>query len=354
MLQSRRRFHVSLRAFTIPLALALLVWTFRGLDVTRVANLLARISPAAFVLVLLPQLASLTCETIGWREAFAVLGRKVSILPLLRVRISTEALAQTLPMGVVFCESVKPSLLNSSCGIRTSEALTGMAARKYLLVLSQSFYVFGLSLLGFSTLRTASAYMIGSSGLEWLMLGCGIGLFAAAWLVRSTLSHGAFARRLFDVLLRAPSARLRAALRQRTHAFCDTDTDLRRYFAGPAGGAARPASWFFLGWLFEALETYLLLRLLGVELDFAAVGGLEVALSFVRNVAFMLPSGIGVQDAGYVAFLQALSVPDPLTTGAAFVLLKRSKEMCWAAVGYGLLALQPRPARQLELGVEST
>jgi len=44
-----------------------------------------------------------------------------------------------------------------------------------------------------------------------------------------------------------------------------------------------------------------------------------------------------------VSCLGALGVPDTLTVGAAFSALKRGKELFWAAVGYALLASDPRP-----------
>jgi glycosyltransferase 2 family protein len=91
-----------------------------------------------------------------------------------------------------------------------------------------------------------------------------------------------------------------------------------------------PGIFFLCGWLCESLETYLILRLLGVELDFFAIASVEVMLSFAKNVLFILPAGIGVQDVGYVSCLAGLGVPDALDVGAAFSVLKRGKELFWA------------------------
>ena len=58
-----------------------------------------------------------------------------------------------------------------------------------------------------------------------------------------------------------------------------------------------------------------------------------------------------MQDLGYVAALGALGVPDAVTAGAAFVVMKRAKELAWALVGYasllapGARAERPLPAR---------
>jgi uncharacterized membrane protein YbhN (UPF0104 family) len=58
----------------------------------------------------------------------------------------------------------------------------------------------------------------------------------------------------------------------------------------------------------------------------------------------MVPAGLGIQDASYVAFLRALHVPDALNVAAAFLLLKRSKEIFWAICGYVVLAVELRGA----------
>jgi uncharacterized membrane protein YbhN (UPF0104 family) len=114
---------------------------------------------------------------------------------------------------------------------------------------------------------------------------------------------------------------------------------MARFFGSSALKRAAPALSFLAGWASESLETYLILRLLGADLDFTAVASFEVVLAFLRHTLVFLPAGLGVQDAGYVAFLAALGVPSALSVGAAFVLLKRSKEVLYASLGYALLLL---------------
>jgi uncharacterized protein (TIRG00374 family) len=111
---------------------------------------------------------------------------------------------------------------------------------------------------------------------------------------------------------------------------------------------AAPALLFLGGWLLESLETWLILRLLGIELGFVEVASFEVLLSFLRNVLFVLPAGLGVQDLGYVTFLAALGVPDAVNAGAAFVVLKRTKELFWIGVGYTLLGFELKPPKAVE------
>jgi uncharacterized membrane protein YbhN (UPF0104 family) len=142
--------------------------------------------------------------------------------------------------------------------------------------------------------------------------------------------------------MRVPSKWLRGRLSSLEACLADTDGQLATFFAS-AWSSPLPVLAFLLGWLLEAADTWLILHLLGVRLPWATVGALEVSASFLRNVAFMVPAGLGVQDLSYLAFLRALNVADALNVAAAFLLFKRCKECFWAIAGYAILAFELRP-----------
>jgi len=138
----------------------------------------------------------------------------------------------------------------------------------------------------------------------------------------------ALARRFPWQALRARVTRLRAGA-------LAGDAQLARL------GAARPATWlatasFFGCWLCESIETALILWLIGAPLDLALAMAVEVGLTLARSVGNFAPAGIGIQEAGYATLLTATGLG--VETAAAFVLLKRAKEIVWIAIGYGLLA----------------
>jgi glycosyltransferase 2 family protein len=325
----------------LSLAVGALLWSFRDAELARVVTLLARVGGAG-VLIVLPQLLSLFMESVGWRLAFEGMGRRLPLSGLFRARLATEALAQTLPMGVVFCESLKPVLLARSCGADLSTSLAGMAARKWLLVSSQSLYVGGFSLLAWPMLVGISSAVLGAPGLPYVLLGAAGLLLALAVSSYALLAQGRVAARVHALLTRLPSAWLRARLLPLEVRFSQTDGQLREFFA-TAWRSPLPLLAFLAGWLLEAVDTLLILYLLGVRLPWTTVGALEVSASFVRNVAFVVPAGLGIQDLSYLAFLRALHVADVLNVAAAFLLLKRSKECFWAVCGYAILAFDLRP-----------
>jgi hypothetical protein len=216
-----------------------------------------------------------------------------------------------------------------------------MAARKWLLVTSQSLYVGGFTLGSWAILTQISRGVLGMTGLPYVLLGATGLLSGLAATSHLLLSRGRIATRAHALLTRLPSAWLRARLRPLQARFTQTDGQLRRFFA-TALSSPLPLLAFLVGWVLEAADTLLILYLLGVRLPWTTVGSLEVAASFLRNVAFVVPAGLGVQDLSYLTFLRALNVADAVNVTAAFLLLKRGKECFWALCGYAVLALDLR------------
>jgi hypothetical protein len=334
----KRRLMPWLRGFGVAAAVLVLGWTFKDLDVERVSLVIARVGGAPLLWSLVPMGIALAIESFGWTWAFRRSGHQVPFVGIWRTRVASEALALTLPAGMLFCEGTKPFLLARHCGLGAEASIAGMAMRKYLLLASQAVYISLFALLGAPFLERASVGMIGRSGLSGALLAVAGVVLLAAIASGIGLRDGGIAERARAALARLPLGALAGKLERSRGRFVQTDGELRRFFGGNLFVATLPALLFLGSWMLEAVETYLILRLLGVDLPFEAIAALEVALSFMRHVTFVLPAGLGVQDLGYVAFLRALGAGDPLTMGAAFVLIKRAKECIWAFIGYSLLA----------------
>jgi uncharacterized protein (TIRG00374 family) len=324
-------------------------------DVQRVADLVGAVSVAGLCLILLPQPVALLVESHGWKLALRVIGCDVGFFPLLRVRIATEALSQSLPAGVLVGDSIKPYLLGKHCGLSVSEGVGALVARKYLLIASQAFYVLVIAPLGFDVLGRASRSLLGFTGLEWVAWAQGTALALAALGTAVFLRKSAVARGAFALLGKIPVRPLRRWLDASERRFSDTDRTVSRFFLAGFRRHALPALAFAASWLVETLETYVILRVLGADVGFVEVASIEILLTFVRHVAFVVPSGLGVQDLGYVAALAALGVPDAASLGAAFVVVKRAKELSWIAVGYALLAADEKrePVRPAAVGTST-
>ena len=176
--------------------------------------------------------------------------------------------------------------------------------------------------------------------LPWATVGMTLSLAIAGSLTIALLSSRRVARRITSALSRLRWERVRVwAEREQSR------PEAVAAAAMPASRHALAALFLFGQWMAEVLETWLVLRLLGVHVSFSEALLIELGGSMVRSLAFIVPGGLGVQDASYVGILAALGVPGATEVGATFVLLKRAKDLAFISLGLFVLTLGKRGAR---------
>jgi uncharacterized membrane protein YbhN (UPF0104 family) len=214
------------------------------------------------------------------------------------------------------------------------DGVVASIARKWLVMRAHAAYIVVGAVAGFAALA-ALAVALHASALPWLVLAsAGVPLVLSAAVGAGLLGRSTFSR-LHAGLARIPSRRLRRWLDSRRHEALATDGQVSRL------RGARVATWSatlaFLGcWCFEALESALLLHLVGAHVELVSVFAFEAGLSMVRSAVVLAPSGLGVVDLGYATVLHALGVEPGAVAG--FVLMRRAKEAVWATAGYAMLA----------------
>ena len=325
------------------IGLAIITWAFRNVSLERTFGLLSEIHAGIWLIPLPFALAQVT-ETYAWRTALGQLKCSVPYLGLLRVRLACEGITQTCPGGLLIAESIKPSLLMSQCRLTASDAVCGTASRKFLILVAHCGYFTLAALLGIPALLTlAHASSIGRlcSGAvvtSWLVLALsalGLGL---------VLGRGDMCKRVHALLGRLPIKALRNATSNWKSGFFQTDRRIAEFCSLGPRRLAKATLFYLLAWCFEAVETCLLFYLLGLHLDIGTLCVIEISASMIRQIAFLSPAGLGAQDLGYAGLLQIFGVPNAVSVAAAFLLLKRGKELLWSLVGYSLLMRMKRPA----------
>jgi hypothetical protein len=331
----RRWLRILPRAAASLAALGLLAFLFRHADLARIRALLLA-SPWLLATPLF-YLGVLAADALGWRR-LVMTARPLSWGRLLEVRTAAEALGLSLPSGGVLAEGVAIYLLRTACGVPAGLAVASLAARRFYI-----FFSFGLALAasavaGHSPHAAISPRVIGRGGLEWVVPLAAAGVLAVAFGLRALLLGGELAGRVLRGLRAVPLRGLRQWLERRADAFQEVDRQVETALRGHRGGPAL-TTFYYLGiWASEVGETFFILTLLGAGLSFRAVFSFEGLLTLTRGLAFFTPSGLGVQDVGYLLFFKALAVPQAINVWGAFVLVKRGKELFWIIIGYLLLA----------------
>jgi uncharacterized membrane protein YbhN (UPF0104 family) len=288
-------------------------------------------------IVVVPFPFALAMDAWAWKGLLAALGRKVSWFTLLKIRIGTEAVTNSAPAGALWADAISPVLVARRAGIPIEDVFAASTAKRWTVVRMHGAYVALAAAFGFDAIRHVSRAVLGSDVLIVFVLTAALALVLLSIGIEVIAARGQIAGRLSGTLGKARFARLNRWVETRHHQFARADVQLARISKDPRAGAA--AAWRMLGlWAIEGLESYLLMRLLGAPLGFVEILALDATLSVVRSSAMFAPAGIGVQDVGYLAVLQAYGVPDAASLGPAFIVLKRMKEAVWVAIGFVMLA----------------
>ncbi len=335
---------------------ALVVWMqFRSLDSARVVEVLGR-AGYMLPLALVPFAVASIVDTLGWAVVLRAFGYPTRFELLLRLRVACEAVVLAAPGGSVLAEGVRPVVLNRAAGVPYPAGIASVVLRKWLIFVANGIYLACGLVGGFAIYRGASVALIGRDGLEHFAVAVVAAFLAGSLGSMILLTRAHLSERLFDFLSRLPFAGLAKALAGARDGFMRLDGYLHDLLAKSRGAFATALGFIIALWFAEALETWVLLRLVGVELNPLDALAVESGASFVRSLTFFVPAGLGFQDVTYARLLGSLNIPDALEVSAAFVLLKRIKEIIWIVIGFVLFAslrrafavsLQPVPAEEV-------
>ena len=286
-------------------------------------------------LALVPFVLGMTIDAYGTAVLLRALGSPTTLVQVLPVRIASEALHGSIPAGFVASDTATAMLLRSRAGVPLRDGVVASIARKWLVMRAHSCYIVAGAIGGFGALAASSSRLVGGRALPWIVLGSAVVPLAASWIVGAGLLGRSTFARLHRALRNAPWRRVRRWAEIRKHDVVGTDAQVARLRA--ARSATNHATLAFLGcWCVEALESALLLRLVGADVPISGVFAAEAGLSLVRSLVVLAPSGLGVVDLGYATVFPLLG--SDANSAAAFVVLKRTKELAWMVAGYAILA----------------
>ncbi len=224
-----------------------------------------------------------------------------------------DAVAGLLPVARIGGEIVGARLVASRRLAGTAVAASVIVELCFNLVTQYLFTALGLALI-LTQVDT-------SPPVRDLVIGLLAGLpLLAAMMV--TLRFGSVFERLGGLLLRMTGARGKlAAVLGESAALDEAITAMLRRRAR----LFLCAAWQFVGLVVGAGEIWIAMHLLGHPVDLAASILLESLSQALRSLAFIVPAGLGVQEAGFIIFGQVVGLTPEL--GVALSLAKRLREV---------------------------
>lgn len=312
------------------LTLGLLVWHIGPGNIYDAA---ARLGPAALVVVLIPSLVMYVIEAYGWKITLGPSAKDIPFWRVLAIRTAGEVVNMTTPTAYVGGEPLKAYLLKKH-GVPMVEGLASVVIAKTTMTIAQVLFILIGIGLGF--------WLLGANGSSGQMAAAG--LLSVGLLFFGTAAFVLVQRRglftwILD-LLRRIGLRI-GFLEAREEQLKSLDRTILNFYTHHQSAFYASTGLYFLGWLAEALEVFVIIYCLGgpaTALSALSIGALSV---FIKGGTFFIPGSLGAQDGGNLLLLQAFGYSD--VTGITFALLRRFRELVWIGIGLLCLASAGKP-----------
>jgi len=268
----------------------------------------------ALLLVLPARVLTLALDTHGWRLLLAPSDPRRAAGPLFLFWVASvrEAVNRLLPAAGVGGEVVGVRLMRLR--IADTAAVAASVVVEILLTIAVLYLFCGLGLV-LMTRLAAGARQVWAIAAG-LLLSLPLPLLAW-WLLR----HGAPFARLEALAARllGPGKRIALGLDG-----ARLDAAVRRLFGQPAR-LLRAGGWSLLSYLAGSFETWYALRLLGHPVGVEAALAIEALTQATRHANFLVPAGLGVQEAATLLFGHLAGVGGEVALSLALV--KRMREL---------------------------
>lgn len=306
------------------LTIALLVWHVGPGNIYETA---IRLGPLALCVMLLPSLLMYVLEAYGWSMVSGQSARRIPFWRLFAIRTAGEVVNMTTPTAYVGGEPLKAYLLQKH-GVPMVEGLASVVLAKTTMTIAQVLFILLGIALGFLILGTdGSSAQVVAAGL----LSVGVLLFGTAAFVL-VQRRGLFMWILEG--LRAIGLRIEF-LEAKEDKLKSLDRTILHFYSEHQGTFYASTGIYFLGWLAEALEVFVIIYFLGGPASWLSAVSIGAMSVFIKGGTFFIPGSLGAQDGGNLLLLKIFGYSD--VAGITFALLRRFRELVW--IGVGLLCL---------------
>jgi glycosyltransferase 2 family protein len=263
---------------------------------------------------------------LGWRAVMDPRPPLTSLPGLLRIYLAGNSLNYLAP-GSVAGEPLRANMLRERLG--TSSAIASVAIFKHAHMLSQALFVA-------SGLAIAVVYFDLPAAVRWAALASVVVLVGLLVLMTWALQKGTFAPILSFLSRFKPLAR---RLERYQEGALQLDDRIKRFYVDRRPHFFSAAGWCLLGWCGGLLETYIVLRLLAPGRGWETACAIESLAMLLNNMFLFVPGRAGTAEGVRTGVFVLLGLP--ASTGVAYGLVRRARELMWVLPGLAFISHPP-------------
>ena len=325
------------KALLAAIGLCIFGWYIVKLGPAQVWEVIAGLGRWA-PLVLVPYFVVYVVDCLAWSQTLPP--HRVPFWTQFRVRWAGESLNNLVPTAYVGGETAKVLMLRRS-GISAHEGAMSAVVSKTAQTVAQLFFIVGASVMFFQLAADRPALR---NGISIIVVGGFVALGVLFWVQRV----GMF--RIFLSAMGVLPFRIRI-LEAKKERLLQLDETIFGFYRNQPRRFYRSTLLYLCGWTLDTVEIYLVAYLLGVPITWPQALVMEAFTGVAKALGMWLPGSLGVQESGIVLMGRLTGLPD--TFVAAYALIRRGRELVFAAVGMlllyrGRIEVKPLPPEGVE------
>ena len=284
--------------------------------------------------------------SIAWMQSFLEKPNGINIINLFTIRLIGESLAQVNPTNIIAGETLKAVLLKHK-GVDYKSSIVSLTISRFLIMLSAITLVIMGAYIFFDELTSAGTLGDSSTSLIIIIVLTTSLVFLLIMLLHKEKGIFFLFRQLLEFIARfrtTESRALKAALKLK-----EIDEELIDFYKHKKIYFISAFLLSMIHWLIGAVEMYLILHFIGVEISFLSCIAVEVGVMVFKAMASFVPGQIGIEEMANKLMLEVVNVSGS-TIWVTVSILRRARQLFWILIGFIAFFIVIRRSKELKDG----
>jgi uncharacterized protein (TIRG00374 family) len=277
--------------------------------------------PGMFALVIGSSFFAYLFSTIGWKLCMGVDGRKITLAEAFRIRHVGEMLGTFNPTSVIAGDTFKISFLSKS-GLPTENGVSSILLMRMINLFSTILLMtVSIIYLTFGKFGDKDQFIL----FVMIVMAVALCLFLAKYFLDEKLYFGKTVEKIRD------KTNWTFLTPKIVESCYETNTIAARYFRTNKLKFTLAFVLIALHWMLGALEFFIVLKTLGMEVSFIDAVSVEMGVIIFKSLGTIIPGQLGVEEYGNKVLLDVIGI-NSNEIWLIVSLVRRSRQLFWLAI----------------------